>query len=88
MRIDVPPYIKADREPLSFMGINTVGLERRGFSKEQVHEIHEIYRAYYNMGMNTTQALVHIEQNFAPSSERDHILDFIKNTERGVIKGR
>lgn len=88
VRIDVPPYIKADREPLSFMGINTIGLERRGFSKEQVHEIHEIYRAYYNMGMNTTQALVYIEQNFAPSTERDHILEFIKGTERGVIKGR
>jgi len=88
VRIDVPPYIKADREPLSFMGINTIGLERRGFSKEQVHEIHEIYRAYYNMGMNTTQALVYIEQNFTPSTERDHILEFIKGTERGVIKGR
>jgi UDP-N-acetylglucosamine acyltransferase len=88
VRIDVPPYIKADREPLSFMGINTIGLERRGFSKEQVHQIHEIYRAYYNMGMNTSQSLEYIEKNFDPSEIRDHILSFIKNTERGVIKGR
>ena len=88
VRIDVPPYIKADREPLSFMGINTVGLERRGFSKEKVHEIHEIYRAFYNMGKNTTQALEYIAETFPPTDERDHILSFIKNSERGVIKGR
>ncbi len=88
VRIDVPPYIKADREPLSFMGINTVGLERRGFAREKVNEIHEIYRAYYNMGMNASQALEYIEKNFASSSERDHILDFIRSTDRGVIKGR
>jgi len=88
VRIDVPPYIKADREPLSFMGINTVGLERRGFSKEKVHEIHEIYRAFYNMGKNTTQALEFIAETFAPTPERDSILTFIKGSARGVIKGR
>jgi UDP-N-acetylglucosamine acyltransferase len=88
VRIDVPPYIKADREPLSFMGINTVGLERRGFAKEKIHEIHEIYRALYNMGMNTTQGLQYIEQNFSSTPERDLILEFIKSSERGIIKGR
>ncbi len=88
VRIDVPPYIKADREPLSFMGINTVGLERRGFSKEKVHEIHEIYRAFYNMGKNTTQALEFIAETFPPTPERDNILTFIKSSARGVIKGR
>jgi UDP-N-acetylglucosamine acyltransferase len=88
VRIDVPPYIKADREPLSFMGINTIGLDRRGFSQEKIHEIHEIYRAYYNMGMNTTQAIQYIEQTFGQTTERDLILEFIKSSERGVIKGR
>jgi UDP-N-acetylglucosamine acyltransferase len=88
VRIDVPPFIKADREPLSFMGINTVGLERRGFSKEKVYEIHEIYRAFYNMGKNTTQALEYIAETFPSTPERDHILTFIRNSERGVIKGR
>jgi len=88
VRIDVPPFIKADREPLAFMGINTIGLERRGFTKEKIHEIHEIYRALYNMGMNTTQALQHIEETFSRTPERDLILDFVKNSERGIIKGR
>lgn len=88
VRIDVPPYIKADREPLAFMGINTVGLERRGFSKEKIHEIHEIYRAFYNMGKNSSQALAYIEETFPSTLERDFILGFIRGSERGVIKGR
>ncbi|MGB8358588.1 MAG: acyl-ACP--UDP-N-acetylglucosamine O-acyltransferase [Bacteroidales bacterium] len=86
--MDVPPFVKAGRSPLSFMGINSVGLERRGFSKEKIHEIHEIYRAIYNMGKNRTQAFRYIEENFAPTDERDHIIEFFRNSERGVIRGR
>jgi len=86
--MDVPPYIKADRDPLSFMGLNTVGLERRGFTKEKMHELHEIYRAYYNMGMNGSRALDYIAEKFDPTPERDHIIDFIRNSVRGVIRGR
>jgi UDP-N-acetylglucosamine acyltransferase len=88
VRIDVPPYIKADRDPLSFMGLNTVGLERRGFTKEKMLELHEIYRAFYNMGMNGSKALEYISANFAATPERDHIIDFIKGSTRGVIRGR
>lgn len=88
VRMDVPPYIKADREPLAYMGLNTVGLERRGFTKEKMHELHEIYRAYYNMGMNGGKALDYIAEKFDPTPERDYILDFIKNSSRGVIRGR
>lgn len=88
VRMDVPPYIKADREPLAFMGLNTVGLERRGFTKEKMHELHEIYRAYYNMGMNGSKALGYIAEKFDQTPERDFIIDFIKNSSRGVIRGR
>lgn len=87
IRIDVPPFIKADREPLAYMGINSVGLSRRGFEKERMDEIHEIYRAIYLSGKNTSQALDFVENNFKPSSDRDYILEFFKNTERGVIRG-
>jgi UDP-N-acetylglucosamine acyltransferase len=86
--MDIPPYVKAGRNPLSFMGINSVGLERRGFSKEKIHEIHEIYRAIYNMGKNRTQAFQYIEENFAPTFERDRIIEFFRNSGRGVIRGR
>ena len=88
VRIDVPPYIKADRDPLSFLGLNLVGLTRRGFEKERINEIHEIYRAIYQRGMNFSQALEFVEKEFKPSSDRDYILDFIRKSERGIIKAR
>jgi UDP-N-acetylglucosamine acyltransferase len=87
IRIDVPPFIKADREPLTYMGINTVGLTRRGFEKERIEEIHNIYRIIYQNGMNFTQALECIEKKFKPSEDRDYIISFIRNSERGVIRG-
>lgn len=88
VRIDVPPFIKADREPLSFMGLNSVGLTRRGFVKERIDEIHEIYRAMYNMGMNVSQALDYIDKEFKPSPDRDYILEFFRKSERGVIRAK
>lgn len=87
VRTDVPPFIKADRDPLAYMGLNTVGLTRRGFEKERIDEIHNIYRAIYQNGMNITQALEYVEKNFKPSPDRDYILDFIKTSERGIIRG-
>jgi UDP-N-acetylglucosamine acyltransferase len=87
VRTDVPPFIKADRDPLSYMGLNTVGLTRRGFEKERIDKIHNIYRAIYQSGMNTTQALEYIEKEFKPSPDRDYILKFIKTSKRGIIRG-
>ncbi len=88
IRTDVPPFIKADREPLSYMGLNSVGLTRRGFEKERIDEIHNIYRAIYQNGMNISQALEHVEKVFKPSPDRDYILDFIRKSERGIIRAR
>jgi len=87
VRIDVPPFIKADRDPLAFMGLNTVGLTRRGFEKERIDEIHEIYRAIYQSKMNNSQALDFVEKEFKPSPDRDYILGFIRKSERGIIRG-
>jgi UDP-N-acetylglucosamine acyltransferase len=88
VRTDVPPFIKADRDPLSFLGLNSVGLNRRGFEKERIDEIHNIYRIIYQKGLNITQALEEIEKEFKASPDRDYILDFIKNSERGIIRAR
>lgn len=88
VRIDVPPFIKADREPLSFMGLNSVGLSRRGFTKERIDEIHNIYRVIYLNGMNFSQALECVENDFQPSADRDYIIEFIRKSERGVIRTR
>jgi UDP-N-acetylglucosamine acyltransferase len=87
IRIDVPPYILADREPLSYMGLNVVGLGRRGFTKEKIDEIHNMYRVLYQSKLNNTQALERIEKEFAPSPERDLIINFFRTSERGVIRG-
>ncbi len=87
VRTDVPPFIKADRDPLCYLGLNTVGLTRRGFETERINEIHNIYRVIYQNGMNTSQALDYIENRFAPSADRDYILDFIRKSERGIIRG-
>lgn len=87
VRKDVPPFTKAAREPLSYAGINTVGLRRRGFTSEKISEIQEIYRYVFMKGMNITKALELVENTVATSTERDYILNFIKTSERGIMKG-
>lgn len=84
---DVPPFAIAAREPITFCGINSVGLNRRGYTAEQIHTIQEVYRILYNSGLNTTQALEKIEATIPQCAERDTIVQFIKNSPRGIIKG-
>lgn len=88
VRIDVPPFIKADRDPLSYLGLNSVGLTRRGFPKERIDEIHNIYRVIYQNGLNFSQALDRVEKEFKSSPDRDYILEFIRKSERGIIRAR
>lgn len=87
VRKDVPPCIKVAREPLSFVGINTIGLNRKGFSAEKVNEIQNIYRCIFQSNLNYTEALQKIENTFSSSTERDLIINFIRNSTRGIIKG-
>jgi len=82
---DVPPFILAANEPLSFGGINRVGLKRRGFSSEDKKIIKEIYTIYFRSGSNRNQALEKIESELEPSNYRDRILEFIRSSERGII---
>jgi UDP-N-acetylglucosamine acyltransferase len=83
---DIPPYIKAGRHPLSYAGVNSVGLKRRGFTIEKINHILDIYRILYNKGMNTSQALEFLEEEFPASDERDEIVTFIRESSRGIIK--
>ena len=87
VRKDVPPYVKTDRDPLIYLGINSIGLTRRNFSKEKIEEIHEIYRLIYQKGLNYTQAMEKIENEMPATPERDYILSFIKESKRGIIRG-
>ncbi len=83
---DVPPFIKAGRSPISFAGVNSVGIHRRGFSNDTINTILEIYRIIYNKGLNTSQALEYIEQHLPLCDEKNLIVSFIKSSKRGIIK--
>lgn len=87
VRKDVPPYTKAAREPLSYCGINSIGLRRRGFSNEKINEIQEIYRHIFLRGINNSKALDMVELDMPSSRERDLIINFIRNSDRGIMKG-
>lgn len=83
---DIPPYVKAAREPISFIGLNTVGMHRNGFSKERIQEITEVYRILYMSDLNVTNAVRVIRDTVPPSEIRDEILDFVEHSERGIIR--
>ena len=87
VRKDIPPFVKAAREPLSYAGINSVGLRRRGFTPEKIKEIQDIYRILYQKNLNNTQATQIIEAEMEASTERDDILLFIRESQRGIMKG-
>lgn len=86
---DIPPYIMAGRQPVQFSGINSVGLGRRGFTKEQIDSIQQVYHLLYNSHLNTTQALEQIMQQVPQTPERDLIVDFVRTSSasRGIIRG-
>jgi UDP-N-acetylglucosamine acyltransferase len=87
MSKDVPPYIIAGREPLSYCGINTVGLKRRGFTTEQISGIQEIYRILYQSGLNNSAAVKHMETYLPDGPEKQEVISFIINSHRGIIRG-
>lgn len=87
VRKNVPPYVKAGREPLSYIGVNRVGLERRGFSTESINRIQDIYRHLFVKGWSISKAIEFINEDCPASVERDQILDFINNSEKGLMRG-
>lgn len=84
---DIPPYIIVGREPITYSGINVVGLRRRGFDSEKISSIQEIYRILYQSGMNNKDAVKHIEENIPASAERENVISFIANSSRGIVRG-
>ncbi len=87
VRKDVPPYIKAAREPISYVGINSVGLRRRGIDSEKIKEIQNIYRVLYQKNYNNSQAIEILETEMEATPERDEIIQFVRNSTRGIMKG-
>lgn len=84
---DVPPYVKAGRERLSYVGVNSIGLRRRNFTNEQIRDIQDCYRMLFQSSLNNSDAIARIEAELPASRERDEIILFVKNSQRGIIKG-
>lgn len=84
---DIPPYVMVGRDPIVYAGLNIVGLRRRGFTSERINSIQEIYRYLYMSGLNVTQATERIEKELPESEERDYVLDFIRFSARGIVRG-
>ncbi|MDG5800461.1 acyl-ACP--UDP-N-acetylglucosamine O-acyltransferase [Marinilabiliaceae bacterium ANBcel2] len=84
---DVPPFIKAGRAKLSYAGVNSIGLRRRKFSNEQIRDIQNCYRMLFQSNLNNSDAVERIEAELPASNERDEIILFVKNSQRGIIKG-
>jgi len=82
---DVPPYILAAKEPLKYQGINSIGLKRRGYDQKTRKDIKEIYQIVFGANMNISQAIIEIKNKFNDSNHRNMILNFIKNSKRGII---
>lgn len=87
IRKSVPPYVRCAREPLQYIGVNTVGLTRRGFTPEQIRHIEDIYRIIYVKGHNLQNALEIVEKEIPDSDFKKEILEFIRSQKDGVIKG-
>jgi UDP-N-acetylglucosamine acyltransferase len=84
---DIPPFIIAGRDPLTYVGLNLVGLKRRGFAEKKINELKDIYRVLFQEKRNTTFALEFIENSFEKTLEREKVIDFVKSSKRGIIKG-
>lgn len=84
---DIPPYVKAAREPIAYAGVNSIGLRRRSFTNEDIRDIQEIYRYLYLSGLNVSDAIERIEAELPATKERDEIILFIRNSKRGIIRG-
>lgn len=84
---DIPPFVTAGREPLSYAGVNSVGLRRRGYTNEQIYAIQDVYRILFQKEKNTTQAVERILSELPASKELNEIVAFVKKSDRGIIKG-
>ena len=87
IRKDVPPFIKAGREPLSYAGINSVGLRRREFSNDVINDIQNAYRYIYQSDLNNSKALEKIRTSISSNQAIDQIIEFVEKSERGIIRG-
>jgi UDP-N-acetylglucosamine acyltransferase len=87
VRKNVPPFTKAAREPISYAGVNSVGLRRRGYTDDSITLIQDVYRILFQKGFTVNKALTNIESEINASPLRDEIVQFIKDSPKGIMRG-
>lgn len=87
IRKDVPPYVKAAREPITYAGVNAIGLRRRGFSDEAVREIEDTYRTIFVLNTNVSKGVQAVKELMPNSVYAKEIIDFIETADKGIIRG-
>jgi len=87
VRKNIPPFVKAAREPLGFAGVNSVGMRRRGFSEEDVKIIEDVYRLLFVMNNNLKKGIEAVMEQIPDTQKRNQILDFIAESDKGIIRG-
>lgn len=87
VRKNIPPYVKAAREPLSFMGVNVVGLERRGYPKEDIEALEDVYKLLFVHNQNVSTGMMQIRELVGRNKFALEVLQFIESSDRGIIRG-
>lgn len=87
VRKNVPPYVRAAREPLSYIGVNSIGLKRRGFDDEDIRQIENVYRLLYVMNENNAKGMAAIETQIPESNLRAEIIEFVRSSDKGIMRG-
>jgi len=87
VRKNIPPFVKVAREPLSYVGINSIGLRRRGYDDNTVKEIEDIYRTIFVKNQNTSKGVKQAKSDFSDSDTKKQIIDFIEGSDKGVMRG-
>ncbi|MBC9811173.1 acyl-ACP--UDP-N-acetylglucosamine O-acyltransferase [Crocinitomicaceae bacterium CZZ-1] len=87
VRKDVPPYVKAAREPITFAGVNSIGLRRRGFSDEAVREIEDVYRTIFVLNTNVSKGIQAVKEQMPDSAYAKEIIEFVESSDKGIIRG-
>lgn len=83
---DVPPYMIADGNPAELRGVNVVGLERRGFSVEQIRMLREAYRLLCRSNLNVPQAIEAMRKELPAAPELEILVSFLASTKRGIVR--
>ncbi len=84
---DIPPFVKAARYPIQYAGVNSLGLQRRGFSRETINNITDIYRYLFQRDLNVSQAVEEIKERYGSTDEGKQVLSFIGNANTGLMRG-